>query len=459
MLICDSTQQIRIAELSAHDFGGPVPLIFVGFKSSNQIFRQMRILINGQNTEYLSTECLREGFAYANLKGRAEKASKKHVHTLYEDVAEYKLGVCGTYLALSLWKNSQRTATVNIRCIIPVSDLLPLQSFSLYPSKIIGDLALKLAFTMAGLIWCQVDPVKVLEAENFLNNTALPLDAKFGANAFFDRFFHQIGDYGTLLDEDNAVSYVSRRCAPQVMSFTITRLSCQKMGFGITPESLNAIAQTLSSQPLLIPAQQLEYIAYATRPGVNGMTASTNILFDNVECISLMFPTTQNAMTCFKNPNIQNLQLKIENTLFPPVPISTNSEISPEFLNFQLNASDLDGAVEPTRGWIYSITNQRLNASGVRYANTRIDDTDFMANFSLERSQGGHVFDGFSTSQPVNVELRFNPVVTGANDVYYIPDPVTPDVHPPAPELWLCRDTYFVLGAGRFNYVSVGAPK
>jgi hypothetical protein len=188
-LIVDTSSTIRIGELSANAFpGGAEPVIFVGFKSSNQVFRQMRVLINNVNTEYLSTECLREGYAYANLKGKAEKTSKKHSHTLYEDVSSYKLGVCGAYLPLSLWKNAQKTATVNIRCIVPLSDLLPLQSFSLYPSRIVGQLALKIAFTMRGLIWCQVDPASVLEIENFLNNQANTLSAKFGATAFFDRF-------------------------------------------------------------------------------------------------------------------------------------------------------------------------------------------------------------------------------------------------------------------------------
>ena len=67
-LIVDTSSSIRIGEISANALtAGAIPQIFVGFKSSNQVFRQMRILINGVNTEYLSTECLREGFAFANL--------------------------------------------------------------------------------------------------------------------------------------------------------------------------------------------------------------------------------------------------------------------------------------------------------------------------------------------------------------------------------------------------------
>jgi hypothetical protein len=445
--------------LDATAYAGTVPYIFIGFKSSNQVFRQMRVLLNGINTEYLSTECLREGFAYGNLKSATEKRSKKHTHTLYEDAHSFRPGVCGTYVPLSAFKNISKTASVSIRCIIPVSDILPLQAFSLYPSNIIGQIALKIAFTMRGLIYCQVDPSAVLESDNYMNNTSTALHAKFGATAFYDRFFTQIGDYARILDENGTASYISQRVSPVVTGFTISRLSCQMMGYGVQPQSLQGIAQYLQSNPIILPAQELQYISYSTLPNAAGITASTPILFDNVESVSVMFPTTTQQMTVFRNPNVQNLQLKIGNTLFPPTPISTNTELSPEFLTFQLNASDLDGAIEPTKSWMYSITGPRTNPSGVRYANSREDNSDFMANFSLERSQGGAVYDGFSTPDSVNVELRFSPVTMGANDVYYIPDSSDPTSHPPAPELWLCRDTYWILRPGQLNYVNNGAPK
>ena len=457
-LIIDTTATIRIPELDATAFGGESPILCFALKSSNQCFRQLRILHNSLETKYLSTECLREGFAYGNLKPQAEKKSKKHIHTLYEDAHNFEPGVCGTYIATSEFKNVNKSAVVPFRFILPISDLLPLQSFSLYPSRIVGDLALKVAFTLRGLVYCQVDPSKVLEHANFMNNASNVLDVKFGATAFYDRSFCQIGDYSNILDEDGTASYISQRVAPTVTTFSVTRLSCQMMGFGIQQEAFQAIGNILS-QGIALPAQELQYISYSQVSNSAGFTGSTPILFDNVECISVMFPTTTQQMTVFRNPNVQNLQLKIGETLYPPVPISTNTEVSPEFLTFQMNASDLDGVIEPTRSWMYSVTAPRTNTSGVRFANSREDNTDFMANFSTERAQGGYVFDGFSTNSPVNVELRFAPVVSGANDVYYIPDSTTPTVHPPAPELWLCRDTYWIMGAGRLQYVKNGSPR
>ena len=151
--------------------------------------------------------------------------------------------------------------------------------------------------------------------------------------------------------------------------------------------------------------------------------------------------------------------MNINEKLFPPNSISTNTEISPEFLVYQLNASDLDGCIEPTKSWLHSITQPRHNSSGTRYPNTIHDNTDFMCNFALERSQGGSVFDGFSTDTTVNVKLSFDPAISGANDVYYYPDSTNNTAHPPSPQLWLCRDTYWVLSLGSLTYVNKGSPR
>jgi len=451
--IVDSTAVVSIPELTATAFSGAVPYYCFAFKASNQIFRQMRLLVNGVNTEYLSTECLRESYGFANLKGKAEKTTKKHVYSQYKDAHEYRQGICGVYVPASAFKNSGRVATLTFRFIIPIADILPFQAMPLYPSRILGQLGLKVNFFMQGMVYCQVDPSKILEFNNFMNNAANTLDPMFGSTAFYDRFFTQVGDYGHLLDDDGTASYISARVRPIVQSFSITRLSCQMAGYMIKSESFNAIGQYLQSNPLIVPAQQLQYVSYSTIPNAAGFTGSTPVLFNGCESISVMFPTTTQQMTVFKNPNIQNLQLKIGDKLMPPNPISTNTDVSPEFLAFQLVASDLGGAIEPTESWLYSLVGARTNESGVRYANSREDNTDFMANFAMERSNGGYVMDGFSTNSPVNVELRFNPVNAGANDVYYIPDPADPTAHPIAPELWICNETYFIMSPSGIKYV------
>ena len=232
------------------------------------------------------------------------------------------------------------------------------------------------------------------------------------------------------------------------------------MGYNVRPEAMEAIHNHLKQVPLLLPAQSLEYIPYPAPTTGGNYSQSAQVMFENVECISVMFPTNPHHITCFKNPNIQNFQLKIDNALFPPVPISSNTNLSPEFLTYQLNASDLDGSIEPTKSWMSSITESRTNENDVRYANSRFDDTDFMLNISTERSQGGYVFDGLTSNKPINVELRFSPVVSGNNDVYYRPDADNlANVIQVPPELWLCRDVFFEMGVGYLKYHREGTPK
>jgi len=224
-------------------------------------------------------------------------------------------------------------------------------------------------------------------------------------------------------------------------------------------ETYNAMAEYLRSNPVLLPAQQLQYFSFSKAVDSSCISADMQITFENVETMSIMFPTTTQQRTVFTNPCVSNLQMNIDDKLYPPTAVSTVTEIDPEFLVYQLNASDLDGAIEPSKSFIQSIVMPRHNNSGVRFVNTSFDNTDFMCNFSLERSQGGSVFDGFTTTTPVNVKLSFNPVFAGANDVYYQPDPNNVNAHPPSPQLWLCRDTFWVLGLGEVHYMNKGTPR
>ena len=460
-LVVTQNVTIQIPQLSAtafiDDTPAECPTYFFGVKSSNQLIRQMKVIHNGKPTEYLSQECVREGFAYANLKGASEKRGKKGIHTTYESVSNYSPEVCGVYISASEFKNGNKSATIQMKSLIPISDLLPFQAFGIYPSNLIGQLALKVLFSNSSFIWCQVPPQPVLDANNYMNNTSETLDAGFAALVGYDRFFHQVGDSGYVCDYVTS-AYARVQVTPIIQSFSVTQFRAQLMGFGVQSSTLQGISQVLS-QGVILPAQQLDYYSYSTPPNAGGLDTSTQILYDNVESVSLMFPTTVNQLTCFYNPNVTNLQITIDGRQFPPNAISTNVDESPEFLVFQLNASDLDGTIEPTKSWIQSITQSRHNSSGTRLPNSMYDISDFMCNFSLERSQGGYVFDGFSTDAPVNTKLRFTPLFTGNNDVYYIPDSANTSIHPPAPQLWLCRDTFWVLRNGSIEYINKGAPR
>lgn len=99
------------------------------------------------------------------------------------------------------------------------------------------------------------------------------------------------------------------------------------------------------------------------------------------------------------------------------------------------------------------------NSKIKRYTNCRSDGTSFGINFQLERSNAGYVFDGLDTgSNSVTVTFRGQPMYRGEDDTYFIPDPTLPDVHPPAPEAWICSNTFFTWSVNGVDYHPNGIP-
>ena len=67
--------------------------IFLGWKNANEVLRQLEIENMNVDTNYLQTECAKEGFCYSVYKPREEKKSRKYAHSLYEDVQRGRPGV------------------------------------------------------------------------------------------------------------------------------------------------------------------------------------------------------------------------------------------------------------------------------------------------------------------------------------------------------------------------------
>ena len=103
-----------------------------------------------------------------------------------------------------------------------------------------------------------------------------------------------------------------------------------------------------------------------------------------------------------------------------------------------------------------------------------LDATNFMFNVQYERNNAGYTFDGFdSNGQNVPIQLKGNPIYTGLNDTYYnrpfhkknfcfvnrsnVDENGT--AHPPPPQIWLCRDTYFIASTYGLQYVGKGSPE
>ena len=438
--------------------------IFVGFKSSNQILDQLQILCRNLSTGYQQNECCREGFAYSTLKPRNEKKTRKYVHSLYENVSIYSPSVCGAYINIADFKDGL-PHPVEFEMNLPFDNILALQAFDLYPNIICGDLELKFYVKPRGLVWCMVDPQNVKEYKEMMEGLSINFTCEQNLSAMFKHAFTQIDNSAEIINSftegSSGVDGVSQitvdkgGCILQCTGMEIRGLKSNMYGFNITSESLARI-NNLFSTPQIIPSQQLDYNAFPIAATAAGIQSTINMPVCNCTCISIMFPKNDNDYTVFENPVYNNLQLTVNGKNMPDEVVSSQGA---RFLQQQLIASDLSGGLECTKEFEDSIVMAKNTKSGNRYANCLSDGTSFMWNIQCERNNAGYTFDGIdSNGQNIPIQIKGQPLYSGANDTYYNVN-AAGTIHPPPPQIWLCRDTFFVLSRDGVQYEAFATPK
>ena len=415
--------------------------LFVGFKSSNQLLDQLQIYSNNVSTGYQQNECCREGYCYSTIKPYSEKKTRKYTHSLYENVSDYSQSVCGTYIDLSDFRDGQKH-DVEFEMNLPFEDILAFQAFDLYPNRVVGDIEIRFYVKPVGLVYCQVDPRKIKEVKEFMEDESIA--ATFTETPVFLHQFTQIGNESKIaalkIDSGN-VTTTTKAVTLSCHGLTVTSCKSNMFGFGVKESTLQAIA-SMFSEPVSIPSQQLDYNAFPLAPTRAGVQSTINAPLNNTTSISVMFPKHSNDYTCFDNPIYHNVQLTINGQNYPDEPVST---LGARFLQYQLVASELDGGIQCTKEFEDSLTMDRNKADGGKYKNTLSDASSFMLNIQTERSRGGYLFDGLdSNGQNIPIQIRVQPIYPDVNDTYYNFDE-TGENHPPPPQLFVCRDTYFTV--------------
>ena len=416
--------------------------IFVGFKSSNQLLDQLQIYSNNLSTGYQQNECCREGFCYSTIKPYSEKKTRKYTHSLYENVSDYSQSVCGTYVDLVDIMDGQKH-DVEFEMNLPFEDMLALQAFDLYPNRIVGDIEIRFYVKPVGLVYCQVDPRKIKEVKEFMEDSTIA--STFKSIPIFKHGFTQIGNDSKIaalnVGSDKSITPTTESITLSCLGLTVTACKSNMFGFGVKESTLQAIEQ-MFSEPVSIPSQQLDYNAFPTAPTAAGVQGTMNSPLSNITSITVVFPKHANDYTCFDNPIYHNLQLTINGKNYPDEPVST---LGARFLQYQLVASELDGGIQCTKEFEDSLTMPKNKDDGTRYKNTLSDASSFMLNIQTERSRGGYLFDGLdSNGQNVPIQIRGQPIHSGDGDTYFNCDE-TGQNHPPPPQVFFCRDTYFTV--------------
>ena len=416
--------------------------LFVGFKSSNQLLAQLQIYSNNVSTGYQQNECCREGYCYSTIKPYSEKKTRKYTHSLYENVSDYSQSVCGTYIDLSDFRDGQKH-DVEFEMNLPFEDILAFQAFDLYPNRVVGDIEIRFYVKPVGLVYCQVDPRTIKEVKEYMEDTII--DSTFKSAPVFKHGFTQIGNESKIaalnVGSDKSITPTTESITLSCLGLTVTSCKSNMFGFCVKEHSLQSIAQMLS-RPLPIPSQQLDYNAFPLAATRSGIQSTINMPLFNTTSITVVFPKHANDYTCFDNPIYHNVQLTINGQNYPDEPVST---LGARFLQYQLVASELDGGIQCTKEFEDSLTMDRNKADGGKYKNTLSDASSFMLNIQTERSRGGYLFDGLdSNGQNIPIQIRGQPIYPDVNDTYYNFDE-TGENHPPPPQLFVCRDTYFTV--------------
>lgn len=439
--------------------------LFVGFKSSNQILDQLQILCRNMNTGYQQNECVREGFAYSTIKPKQEKKTKKFTHSLYENVSYYSSSVCGTYINIADFKDGL-PHPVEFEANLPFDDILALQAFDLYPNRKCGDIELKFYVKPKGLVWTMIDPLNVKNYKEYVEGLSIPFTTDKNLSAMFTHGFCQINNSSDIINQFNitqqSISGENVRvltaekgsCRLSCTGMTILLLKSTMYGFDVVDSTMQKIDEIFST-PQIIPSQQLDYNAFPIAATAAGIQSTINMPLTNTTCISILFPKHDNDYTVFENPIYNNLQLTVNGKNMPDEPIDS---LSARFLQQNLVASDLDNGLECTKEFEDSIVMVKNTKSGTKYSNSLSDGTSFMWNVQTERNNAGYTFDGIDTDgQNVAIQIKGQPLHTGENDSYYNFNGGVS--RPPPPQIWLCRDTYFLCSKDGLKYVSDRTPE
>jgi hypothetical protein len=84
---------------------------------------------------------------------------------------------------------------------------------------------------------------------------------------------------------------------------------------------------------------------FPTPPNEAGVESTLDIPYENITAAVVVFPKSSNQITCYENPMLDGLYLKVENQMIPNQPYNSTGA---RFLQEQLILNDLDGNPQAT---------------------------------------------------------------------------------------------------------------
>ena len=438
---------------------------FIGWKNANEAIRQLEVENNNVDCEYLQTESMKEGCAYSAYMPQEEKVSRRFAHSTWEGVSHYEDGQAGTYITFvnTDTVGEHEKKDVKFETIIPITDLLAFQAFEEFPASL-GDIVLKFYFSKQSMVYACVEQTSARDhLDNWLGNkgdgkdtviqlTGTKAGTEIPFKAPYTRGFVQCGQesrqFRTM--EDNIDN-----CASGFQTVSITELKlencyCDVYGYNVTQECKRNIASLFTPEhPMIIPAQHLDVKQMPKLNNDDQYDADFTYALHNVTDFIVVWPCNNSDQTCFYNPNLELLQLRVDGKLFPTNKLENTWDY--RFYQMMMNASDLDNYYAADKSYSDSLLAQMPKPTAQAwYINccTPHDISTFLCTFQVERNTAGYCFDGIETgNQTVNIALTYK----SANSWY--------KVVKIAPQIWFTRDTYWTCdNVNGLKYHKTGTP-
>lgn len=395
------------------------PIYFIGFKSSTHLVEIYNVYSNGVLTACKQTKSRHEQAITYMSKAKEERVGRPGMYSTHENVRSMSDCVCGAYIQAPLYSDRNKIQTITFDIVMQIDDLLPFSAFEYYPRFMCGDLELELSASLyQNMIFCPV-PQSYVNLNTELEN---PFDgAAFMAivhnEKYCDLRFTQCGDYATTISPyqpsgaDNATDFAKAPLTIKPSNLVIREAKSYIHGFNIKSECKQNIMNMFGDKNLVIPAQWIDHYTFSQLPTTNSIRTNIQTALFNACQVILTFPNSANQLCISRNPHLESIQCQISDRIIPDKFFSTLDKAHAEMIIANLNLDSLFSAPDEL---IEALTRDRTSTFNLK----RIDDSDYMLVFNLERFGNGCFCDGI-TDNPVPINFQANFMNGTTNPHYY----------------------------------------
>ena len=388
--------------------------MFVGLKNSACLINNYNIISNGRMTSCKNTKAKHEQAINYMCKSKEERAGRPGMYSPHDKVRKMSDCVCGTYIKLPSLGEKDSIKPISFDVVIQIDDLLPFAALSYFPRFICQELELQLSCNLIqNMVFCQVPFKSVIEkiCENndqfdMLSNAIIKPTMKM------DCRFTQCGDYAEGLLA-YGTPYESSEYTINVSNLEIIEAKSYVYGFNIKEDTKANLYREFQTNNFVVPAQWIEHYTLSQLPTVNNIRTNIQVPMFNCTQVIFTFPNSGNQLTVSRNPHLEAVQCHISDRIIPDKFFNTLDKQHSEMTLANLNLDSLFTAPDEL---IESLIKDRKEYDS--WTLKKIDDSDYMLVFNLERFGNGCYCDGM-TGNPIPINLTANYMKSTRNPHYY----------------------------------------